>query len=220
MQTYSFNLRALKAAAVASSSEETRYYLKSVCLEPRGTDALFIATDGHRLICFKEAGEIGGFPQKIIIPAHIIAQIKVGARDVEARAELTVTEAGELAIRYDGVSYGFTPVDGTFPDWRRVVPMKVTGEAGHFNPEYVLDFTKAKRIASGKRDEAAQMQQNGPNDPALVRMVFGNSVNLEGFGVLMPMRGPDLGAHERPAWIDAPTPQEVDEAPEAEAVAA
>lgn len=219
MQSYSFNLRALKAAAVASSSEETRYYLKGVCLEPRGTDALFVATDGHRLICFKEAGEIGGFPQKIIIPAHIIAQIKVGARDVEARAELTVTEAGDLAIRYDGVSYGFTPIDGTFPDWRRVVPMKFTGEAGHFNPEYVLDFTKAARIATGKRDAAARMQQNGPSDPALAAFYLERD-DLEGFGVLMPMRGPDIGETTRPAWIDVPTAPEVDEAAEAEAVAA
>ena len=222
MATLSFPSRALKAASVAIANEETRYYLNGVFVEPRGDHACFVATDGHRLVACRVSGEIGKLGVGIIIPTHVIAQIKIKAPSTknfnasEEMAELIV-EQGRYALRYGGVSFEFEPIDGTFPAWRRVVPTEASGEAGHFNSALVHEFTKAAQIATGEKGtKAATLRQNGPHNPALVSFEFGSNVPFEMLGVLMPWRGPDIGSFARPDWVSENAMVETTE-PEAKA---
>lgn len=41
------DIRALKAVAVAASTEQTRYYLNGVCLQVAKGEATMVATNGH-----------------------------------------------------------------------------------------------------------------------------------------------------------------------------
>ena len=41
----------LRAALVCVSTEETRYYLRGVHVEPDADDVVLVSTDGHRLFC-------------------------------------------------------------------------------------------------------------------------------------------------------------------------
>jgi hypothetical protein len=90
----------------------------------------------------------------------------------------------------------FTPVDGTFPDWRRVVP---TGEESpsnkpgandgpehaHFNHAYIGDFAKMAAILCGKSTTGQSMlHPRTASGPALV--TFGERADC--FAVLMPVR--------------------------------
>ena len=222
MATFSFPIRALKAASVAIANEETRYYLNGVFVEPCGDHACFVATDGHRLVACRVSGKIGELGVGIIIPNHVIAQIKIKApsnRNLNASEEMAelIVEQGSYALRYGGVSFEFQPIDGTFPAWRRVIPTEASGYAGHFNSALVHDFTKAAQIATGEKGtKAATLRQNGPHNPALVSFEFDSSVPFEMLGVIMPWRGPEVGAFERPGWISAGATAEAAE-PEAQA---
>ena len=53
MTDFSFSVPTdvLRAALVCVSTEETRYYLRGVHVEPDADDVVLVSTDGHRLFC-------------------------------------------------------------------------------------------------------------------------------------------------------------------------
>ena len=93
----------LKAALFCASTEETRYYLKGVHMSTSGH---MVTTDGHRLFCAKLAEAV---PADVIIPLDTVkAALKLAGKRAET-IELNGNTLGGVV---------FTPVDGTFPDWR------------------------------------------------------------------------------------------------------
>ena len=188
------NIRLLKAAALAVSKKETRYYLKGVAVQADAKGSYLIATDGHRLLAFCQSRECyGGEPVNIIIPADILAGIKLN-KHVEI-AELTQESESRWRIEYCGTSIVFAPIDGTFPDWRRIAPKETSGELAQFDPAYIGDFAKVTK-ALGLGPTAFAYNGDGP---ALV--TFGDGI--DGFGVLMPMRIKREIPTRPPAWATA-----------------
>lgn len=107
----------------AISTEETRYYLNGICLERAEAELLMVATDGHRLAVSARAApdgsealpELGG----VIIPRGCLGVVE--ALCAESRIDVTLT-ARMLRIEAGEVVMISKLIDGTFPDWRRVVP--------------------------------------------------------------------------------------------------
>lgn len=94
------------------SDEETRYYLNGVCLDGE----LAVATNGHVLGNAPTGMSFSGRPivARFAVQAiNRIGQFKSIAVDKEqARAE----------FQFDGVTLRTRLIDGTFPEWQRVVP--------------------------------------------------------------------------------------------------
>lgn len=173
----------LKAALVCASSEEARYYLRGVHL---ATSGHMVTTDGHRMF----VARLNERPSiDVIVPYDAVAAaIKLaGARVKDIEIDLAANRIGQIQ---------FTPVDGTFPDWRRVVP---TGEETpstkpelndgpehvHFNHAYIGDFAKMAAILCGKATQAQSvLHVTTASGPALV--TFGERADC--FGVIMPIR--------------------------------
>lgn len=171
----------LKAALFCASSEESRYYLRGVHLSTSGH---LVTTDGHRMF----VARLNDRPAAdVIIPySDVAAALKLaGARAQEI--EITPERIGQIA---------YTPVDGTFPDWRAVVP---TGEETpsnkpgandgaehvHFNNRYVGDFEKMADILCGKGTIGQSMLHPvSASHPCLV--TFGDRADC--FAVIMPVR--------------------------------
>jgi DNA polymerase-3 subunit beta len=165
----------LKAALLCASTEQTRYYLCGVHLSTSGH---MVTTDGHRMF----VARLNDKPAAdVIIPlADVQAALKLaGARCQEI--EVTADKIGQIA---------FTAVDGTFPDWRRVVP---TGEETpakdkpedsaahvHFNHAYIGDLAKMGKALAG----ASMLHPTSASNPCLV--TFGERADC--FAVLMPVR--------------------------------
>ena len=183
------NIRLLKAAAIATSKEETRYYLKGVAIQSDQKGAYIVATDGHRLLAFRQS-EQAGESVSIIIPNDIVAGLKLN-KHVET-AELTRESATHFRLDYCGTSTIFAPIDGAFPDWRRIIPSETDGRPAQFNPAYIGDFAKVKK-ALGVNMFAIAYNGDGP---ALV--TFGD--DIDGFGVIMPMRANFTIPARKPAW--------------------
>ena len=130
--THSFKLanadlkRLIDKTQFAISTEETRYYLNGIYLHVAGTgkDATLraVATDGHRLAQVELPLPEGaaGMPG-IIVPRKTVAEVQrlIEAGDGEASIELS---AGKIRIAIGNVLLTSKLIDGTFPDYGRVIP--------------------------------------------------------------------------------------------------
>ncbi|GGK24489.1 DNA polymerase III subunit beta [Salinarimonas ramus] len=110
----------------AISTEETRYYLNGIyfhTIESEGETVLrAVATDGHRLARAQMPAPEGaaGMPG-IIVPRKAVAEI---LKLVEEGGELIRVELSPAKIRvsFDSVILTSKLIDGTFPDYQRVIP--------------------------------------------------------------------------------------------------
>lgn len=139
-------LTALPAACW--STEETRYYLNGICFEIGDKEVRAVATNGH-MLGFRKAGvshALAAWDCKSIIPREALGSVfgVIGGKEIRVelfsmkgerhKTEQTVmgkVPVGEKIPFEDPYRVRFTSpgwtisaklVDGTYPDWRRVVP--------------------------------------------------------------------------------------------------
>lgn len=187
MTKFSIDIRALKATAIACSREETRYYLKGVCVEHSESGPIFIATDGHRLLCTRhdwESETVAHFAP-VIIPAELIKRVKINKKiDVAEITLETIGTARNVRITYCGATYAENEIAGTFPNWRAVMPKTYEGKRATYNADYIVSFKDAAKIMGGSNEPS--IAHNGGN-PAFVNLGdIGDG--LQSFGIIMPMR--------------------------------
>jgi len=110
----------------AISTEETRYYLNGIYLhaaDQGGTPVLrAVATDGHRLARVDSPLPDGaqGIPG-VIVPRKAVAELR---KLVDETTDDIVIGLSESKIRFsfDGAVLTSKLIDGTFPDYTRVIP--------------------------------------------------------------------------------------------------
>ena len=143
--------RLLDKTRFAISTEETRYYLNGIYLHPAdNTEPTLraVATDGHRLaqIELPRPGGADGMPG-VIIPRKTVhelyrlleasdAEVRVGVSTSKVRFEIgTVTVTSKL-------------IDGTFPDYARVIPQNNDKVLTVSNTQFVGAVDRVSTIAS------------------------------------------------------------------------
>lgn len=110
----------------AISTEETRYYLNGIYLHTtknKNVDVLrAVATDGHRLARVEMAAPKGsqGIPG-IIIPRKTVNEVRKLIEESSGIIEVALSEA-KVRFTFDGVVITSKLIDGTFPDYERVIP--------------------------------------------------------------------------------------------------
>lgn len=123
------DLRTLAAVSLFCSADPSRYYIGGVHIEVDADGVTYVATDGHRLAARRvelpAAAERNTLTGNWIIAAEDCRKFKVGKRDT-GLARLSMS-AGNLLIQGAGRPMIVQPVDGSFPDWRRIVPQKTDG---------------------------------------------------------------------------------------------
>jgi DNA polymerase III sliding clamp (beta) subunit (PCNA family) len=188
MTDFSFSLPTdvLRAALVCVSTEETRYYLRGVNVQPDGGDLVLASTDGHRLFCGRCPLDNATTPvapiapaAPFILPAESIKKALTGYKG----ATIHVERAGDVWTLGDVT---FKPVDGTFPDYRRVAPTQKTlgedlGKIAQFKPAYLADMGKIQKALGVGECPVIHHMGHGP---AIV--TFLGRDNL--FCLLMPVR--------------------------------
>ena len=114
----------------AISTEETRYYLNGIYLHSTRSRAgetevpvlRAVATDGHRLarveIPLPEgAADIPG----VIVPRKTVMEIRKLIDEAADRIEVGLSET-KVRFGFDAVTVTSKLIDGTFPDYERVIP--------------------------------------------------------------------------------------------------
>jgi hypothetical protein len=196
------------------SREEARYYLNGVNIHAHADGgAILVATDGHRLAAFyDESAYLGTVPNPgeliITLPAPFLKECANKREDRWAFIDLEKKQAalGKLCATdwptgADCVALAPNVlIDGTFPDWRRIIPPMPDAETRFppeigFNPKLIGTFDK---VTNGGALQLYATQGSGA--PVLLRA----PACPEFFGLIMPMRRPsaeDGYSSDFPAWI-------------------
>lgn len=184
----------LKAVSRFMAKQDIRYYLNGVLVEVYRNVAYLVATDGHRLAAARLERPDGETwePGEVIIPGECIAAALKSGNVAERRLPLVLTVDGER-FEFDacGKVTAGKVVEGKFPDWRKVIPGKVSGEVAHFNAEYLIDCHKAAADLGSKFSPPI-----GHNGDGAALIVLRQDV----LAVVMPMRGADR-PEESPEWV-------------------
>ena len=179
---YEVNMKALCALVHLAGKNDIRWYLNGVCIEFRDTETVYVATDGHVLGSYTVAQRNEG-PATIIIPRGVVERIKL--HKTRHDAVLSIGDDGPARLVYaaQSVDVGFKPLDGVFPDWRRIVPSDVSNEPGHYDVELLGKFVKANKVFGASAAGRILLRQNGETGGALV------ALKDEAFqGIIMPWR--------------------------------
>jgi len=114
----------------AISTEETRYYLNGVYMHVAtgedGPALRCVATDGHRLARIDAPLPEGaqGMPG-VIVPRKTVNELRKLLDDDDAEIAVSVSET-KVRFATPAITLTSKVIDGTFPDYTRVIPMNNT----------------------------------------------------------------------------------------------
>ena len=118
--------RLIEKTRFAISTEETRYYLTGVYLhaaEDGGSLTLrAVATDGHRLARVEAPLPQGaaGMPG-VIVPRKVVQEVVRLTEGLQNDVVLALSDS-KIRVEFDAAVLTSKLIDGTFPDYQRVIP--------------------------------------------------------------------------------------------------
>jgi len=110
----------------AISTEETRYYLNGIYLHETSANDMpvlrAVATDGHRLARVQMPLPDGasGMPS-VIVPRKAVAEIRKLLEETDGDVQFALSE-NKLRCSFENSVLTTKLIDGTFPDYERVIP--------------------------------------------------------------------------------------------------
>jgi DNA polymerase III subunit beta len=118
--------RLIAKTSFAMASDETRFYLMGIhmhAVKDGKTKVLrAAATDGHRLARFEldlpdGAADMPG----IIVPRKTVTELRRLLDDAEGAIEISLSDT-KIQFTFSGVELTSKLIDGTFPDYQRIIP--------------------------------------------------------------------------------------------------
>ena len=190
------NANLFARVAVAQSSDPGRYYLQGVCIQPhpRGEGVTLTATDGH---CLLTAHDPKADPATLPAGGVIVNLGKDGLKAARKGETVLIDPAtGDASVDNAWRSASTTIVDGSFPDWRRILPQGdqvATGAA--------FDVKILSRLGDALcdwRKSSHGLTMRGADD-ASPHIIACDSPDAAIFAVCMPIRV--TPATVTPAWL-------------------
>lgn len=158
----SLMLDAMGAVDHAISTEETRYYLNGIYIHPQGLDLRLAATDGHRLARLTLDAPDGGasFPPDIIgkrtvaLLEKLLGPLVKAADDDGGSPAMLLIESGgsksRLRFTIGDIELVAKMIDGTYPDYARVIPTDTKAEAKIARGALISAIKRVRLLSSGK----------------------------------------------------------------------
>lgn len=119
----------------AISTEETRYYLNGIFLHTKGNNKkgdgklCAVATDGHRLAKVEIDAPAGAENiDGIIIPRKTVGEIRKLVEEGNDDVEISISDS-KISFVCNGAVLISKLIDGTFPDYEKVIPVDNDKEA-------------------------------------------------------------------------------------------
>lgn len=135
------------AVSFAMSQEQNRHYLCGVYLQP---DAV-TATDGHRLAT-RKFDKLGKF-KPVIVPRNLVPILPAG------RAVVRLS-SGKIQIEHTTSTITSRLVDGTFPDYERVIPT-ANNKIATVDAEALRQAAGRVALISSERGKGVKLVVNG-----------------------------------------------------------
>jgi DNA polymerase III subunit beta len=143
--------RLIDKTQFAISTEETRYYLNGIYLhglDGKAPTLRAVATDGHRLAQVDLTAPSGtaGMPG-VIVPRKTVGEVQRLIEDAEM--EITI-ELSQTKIRFTIGDVVLTSklIDGTFPDYARVIPLGNDKELTVDKPDFEAAVDRVSTVSS------------------------------------------------------------------------
>ena len=113
-----------RVVLAVASAEETRAVMTGVLLKISGQEMTLVATDGRRMAhqlysCPESLGE--GDSLQVIVPGRAMQEIVRLLSDNDELVDMALAD-GQLHFRVNDVSLHCRLLEGTFPDYKRVLP--------------------------------------------------------------------------------------------------
>src|SRR6266566_7692394 len=155
--------RLIDKTQFAISTEETRYYLNGIYLHAAGTAKAQtlrdVATDGHRLAQMELELPKGaaGMPG-IIVPRKTVGEVHRLIEDPEAEVAMELSP-GKIRFTIGQSVLTSKLIDGTFPDYARVIPVNNDKELVVDKKEFEAAVDRVSTVSS-ERGRAVKLSIN------------------------------------------------------------
>lgn len=187
-------------AVLAQSSEETRYWLNGVFIEPAPNGgALLVATNGHILLCLHDHDAIVTGSAIVNLPPALLKACKPTRQNAGPRLEVADGVASVAGLQCADVL-----IDGSYPNYRRVIPQDLDPSAGvfeQFDPVNVL-APLAKALSPEGRVNALRIIGPKKRDPDGWNPCLVLGYDPAAFGVAMPVTAKgEIMRDSLPGWF-------------------
>ena len=144
----------------AISTEETRYYLNGVYMQVadrEGRQVLrCVATDGHRLARIDADLPAGAEKMPgVIVPRKTVGELRKLLEDDEMQIAVSVSET-KVRFATPDITLTSKVIDGTFPDYSRVIPMGNTRKLEVDAAEFAQAVDRVATVSS-ERSRAVKL---------------------------------------------------------------
>lgn len=175
----------VQAAIKCAAKKDVRFYLQSVCVDVASNgDVHIISTDGTVLFAsLIAAPNVNWTSDKQSGPFQILIPYDAAVLACKAKQPMLALAALPDG-RYTLGDTVFAPVDGKFPDWRRVTRWQEStpAEASDFDFELLVRCSDALRLFFNLPKLNPKLHQFGSST------AFMTGPDMTGFCVAMPMR--------------------------------
>ncbi|OED39115.1 DNA polymerase III subunit beta [Chromatiales bacterium (ex Bugula neritina AB1)] len=121
--------KAIKRTSFAMAQQDVRYYLNGLLLELNNNELCCVSTDGHRLALHKTTADVQTpEPISAIIPRKAINELSRLTDGSDTRINLKLTK-NHLQISLGSLVMTCKLIDGTFPDYEKVIPLASDNKA-------------------------------------------------------------------------------------------
>jgi len=140
----------------AISTEETRYYLNGVYMHAADGHLRCVATDGHRLARIDAplpdgAAEMPG----VIVPRKTVGELRKLLDDDDMQIAVSVSET-KIRFATPEITLTSKVIDGTFPDYTRVIPVTNTRRLEVDAAEFAQAVDRVSTVSS-ERSRAVKL---------------------------------------------------------------
>ena len=152
----------IRRTRVATSTEESRYYLNGIYLHPTDDRMLrAVSTDGHRLAMTQIALPQGAETMpSVIVPRKACGELAKLIDEHDGDITIALSEK-RIAFTIGSVRMSTRLIEGTFPDYERVIPKDNTQKAQVSVTEF---STAVDRVSTISEDKTRAVKLKFSND--------------------------------------------------------
>jgi DNA polymerase-3 subunit beta len=157
------------------SNDDKKFNLNGLYIHTEEKMLHYVATDGHRLVCLKEAFEDENEYLKsgIIIPKKGLLEIKKICENTDKDLEMQVIN-GKIIFDIDNITLSIRLIDATFPNYRRVIPEKTETKA-RINTQQIFEAIKRVSIISDEKNRTVNLSLSKGNIEIFSKNEYGNA---------------------------------------------
>src|SRR6202044_3326251 len=146
--------RIIDKTRFAISTEETRYYLNGIYIhaakDTKPAVMRAVATDGHRLARFElELPDGASDMPGVIVPRKTVNELRRLLDDAEGAIDVSLSDT-KIQFMSDGVELTSKLIDGTFPDYQRVIPAGNDKSLSLDSKEFAHSVDRVSTISADK----------------------------------------------------------------------